>query len=88
MLEKYENHIAANSEVALIHVSCDEEVADALKWAREVGFTWPTVLFSDLERAGLTGYDAWPGEVRLVDSTGRVLSKDVDEAFAKVSVTN
>ena len=54
----------------MIHVSCDEVEADALKWAREVGFTWPTVLYPDLERAGLSRYDAWPGEVRLVDSEG------------------
>ena len=85
MLETYQGKIAANPEVAMIHVSCDEVEADALKWAREVGFTWPTVLYPDLERAGLSRYDAWPGEVRLVDSEGRVLSKDLNEAFATIS---
>ncbi|HCQ38344.1 MAG TPA: hypothetical protein DIV39_04250 [Verrucomicrobiales bacterium] len=74
--------------MALVHVSCDEVNSDALKWAQDVGFTWPTVLFPDLERAGLTKYDAWPGEVRLVDSEGSVLTKDEGEAFATISQKN
>ena len=88
MLEKYQRHIATNPEVALVHVSCDEVEAEALTWARKEGFTWPTIFFSDLERAGLARYDAWPGEVRLVDSAGSVLTKDEGEAFATISLKN
>ena len=88
MLDKYQTQIAMNPEVALIHVSCDEASGDALAWARQEGFTWPTIFFSDLERAGLTKYDAWPGEVRLVDSEGSVLTKDEKEAFATISLKN
>ena len=88
MLEKYQTQIAKNPEVDLIHVSCDETSGDALAWARQEGFTWPTILFSDLERAGLTQYEAWPGEVRLVDREGVVLTKDEKEAFATISLKN
>ena len=85
MLEKYRQHVLPNPEIALIHASCDEVSEDAVKWAYKVGFTWPTVLWPDWEAVGLGAYGALAGEMFLVDHSGKLLTKDEDEAFDMIA---
>lgn len=85
MLEKYRKEILPNPRIELIHASYDEEEADAVTWARETRFPWPTILYRDWEAVGLEKYGAFAGDIYLVDSTGKLLAKTEQEAFAKIS---
>ena len=85
MLEKYKKHIVPNPNVELIHASYDEKEKNALKWAKKENFPWPTVLQPEWEAVGLMEYDAFAGEIVLVDSSGKMITKDEDEAFAKIA---
>ncbi len=85
MLEKYKKHIVPNPNVELIHASYDEMEDKALQWAKKAKFTWPTILMSDWEAVGLQDYGAFAGELRLVDSSGKVITDDEDEAFTKIA---
>ena len=85
MLEKYKKHIVTNPAVALIHASYDDAPEDALRWAREARFPWPTILMPEWEAVGLNAYGALAGEILLIDNTGKILAKDEKGAFAKIS---
>tara|TARA_B100000519_G_C14183592_1_gene409663 strand:+ start:241 stop:507 length:267 start_codon:yes stop_codon:yes gene_type:complete len=85
LLEKYKTEILPNPRVELIHASYDDEEADALKWARQARFPWPTVLYRDWEAVGLEKYGAFAGDIYLVDSAGQLIAKTEKEAFAKIS---
>jgi hypothetical protein len=87
-VEKYRKQIVPNAKVELIHVSLDDEVADATKWALEGKFPWPTVLAEHYEETGLSEYGAFAGESFLVDSAGKIITKDEKEAFTKISALN
>ncbi len=85
MLEKYKKHIVPNPNVELIHASYDQKKDKALKWAKKAKFTWPTILMSDWDAVGLQDYNAFAGELRLIDSSGKVITDDEDEAFTKIA---
>ncbi len=86
-MEHYQELIAPNPRVAMIHASLDDDVADAAKWARAEKFPWPTVLLDEHEATGLDtlgGQEQVPDTV-LVDKDGKVLTRDEEEAFAKIA---
>jgi len=85
LVEKYRKQIVPNTKVELIHVSLDDEEEEATKWALEGKFPWPTVLAEHYEETGLNEYGAFAGESFLVDSAGKIVTKDEKEAFAKIS---
>ena len=87
-MEKYRKQIVPNPKVELIHVSLDDEEAEATKWALEGKFPWPTVLAEHYEETGLSEYGAFSGESFLVDSAGKIISKDEKEAFRKIANLN
>ena len=65
--------------------SADEEPDAAIKWAKKTKFTWPTILIDEWEAVGLADYNAFAGEIRLIDATGQVLAEDEDDAFAQIA---
>ena len=85
-MEKYKKLIASNPKGALIHASLDEKEADATKWARKAKFPWLTVFLAQHEVSGLDGFgEVMAGDSLLVDSNGKVLTRDENEAFAKIA---
>ena len=85
MLETYQKKILTNPRVELIHASADDVEADALRWARQAGFTWPTILFRDWEAVGLNKYGAFAGDIYLVDSAGNLIAQSEKDAFEKIT---
>lgn len=74
-----------NPAVELIHASCDDVAEEALEWARKARFPWPTILMPDWKEVGLNNYGALAGEIFLVDHSGKLLTKDEDEAFDMIA---
>jgi len=85
LLEKYRKHVVSNPAVELIHASYDDVPEDALRWARKAKFPWPTILMPDWKEVGLNKYEALAGEIFLVDHSGKLLTKDEDEAFDMIT---
>jgi hypothetical protein len=78
--------IATNPKVAMIHASLDDTAAEAVQWARQGKFPWFTILSDEHEATGLLALsgDEVP-ETILIDKSGNVLTRDEDEAFAKLA---
>lgn len=55
-MEKYQEVVAENPKVAMIHISRDQNDGAAEEWATEEQFPWLTVLPDDAERSGLLEY--------------------------------
>lgn len=85
-MEKHDKLIVPNAKVTMIHVSMDDDLGEAAKWAQKEGFPWPTVLMPQLEASGLWGYGngAAPYYV-LIDKEGAEVAKGEDEVFSKIA---
>lgn len=86
-MEQFQKLIAPNPKVAFIHASLDFDLAGATKWARQEKFPWPTVLMEQHESIGfdkLGGQEQVPDTI-LVDKEGNVVTRDENEAFAKIA---
>ncbi len=57
-MEKYNQEIADNPDVELIHVSRDQSEDAAEEWAEANQFPWLTVLPGDVDRSKLLDYRA------------------------------
>ena len=88
-MESYKEHLADSTKVAMIHVSYDEQEADALSWAIKEGFPWLTVLSSKLEEADLEKFagDFVP-EYLLLSPDGKVLASGKDECLKRIAALN
>ena len=86
MVESYNEKIAGNEQVELIHFSYDESDADALKWAKKEKLPWPTVLKDKQEATDLEKFagDFVP-EYLLISKDGKVVAKGKDECFAEIA---
>jgi len=60
------DEIFKNPKVAFIHVSQDEDLEDALKWAESAQFPWLTVTSKNSKAAGLEAYEAGTPSYALV----------------------
>ena len=85
-MESYNEKIAGNDKVELIHFTYDESDEEALKWAKKEKFPWPTIL-KDKQKA--TDLEKFAGnfvpEYLLVSKDGEVVVKGKDECFAKIA---
>ena len=84
-MEKYNDKIADNPKVAMIHVSQDRDEKAAQAWAAQEGFPWLTVLPGDVERSDLSAYRTRPVVpfYALVDAEGNELATGSAAVFAK-----
>ena len=55
-MEKYNQVIANNPKVEMIHVSLDRSNVEAAEWAKDERFPWLTVLPEDVESSRLLAY--------------------------------
>lgn len=81
----YNEKIATNPKVELIHVSADTDKKDAEEWAKKEKFPWPTVLPDDVKRSGLDKYagSGVPHYV-LIDKDGKQIAEGQGEVLGKV----
>lgn len=88
-MESYKEHLADSTKVLMVHVSYDEEPAQALAWARKEGFPWLLVPNDQVEAAGLEQYsEGFVPEYVLLDASGKVLVRGKGEVFAKIEELN
>ena len=80
----YNEKIATNPKVELIHVSRDQDKESAEEWAKKEKFPWPTVLPDNFERCGLSAFagNGVPHYV-LLDKDGNKLAEGLQAALAK-----
>lgn len=88
-MEKYNDTIAGNAEIEMIHISLDSDEDSAEEWAAKEGFPWPTVMPDKVERSGLRTYKTTNGvpEYHLVDAEGNTVvagTHDGTAAFSKI----
>ena len=81
----YNEKIAPNPKVELIHVSADSDKKSAEEWAKKEKFPWPTVLPEDAKRSGLDKFAGGgvPHYV-LIDKEGKQLAEGQGQVLAKV----
>lgn len=89
-MEFYDDKIRANAEIELIHVSLDLDDEAAAGWAKKAKLPWPTILYSDHDKEVFTtpffdGDPEAPSYI-LVDTTGKVITKDKTHALAKINM--
>lgn len=84
-MEKYNDKIADNPNVAMIHVSRDRDEKAAEAWAAKEKFPWLTVLPGDVDRSKLLDYHSRPVVpfYALVDAEGNELATGSAAVFAK-----
>lgn len=85
-MEKYNEVIAGNPKVAMIHVSQDQSEDAAEEWAASNNFPWLTVLPKDVPRSDLSEYrtrNVVPFYT-LVDKDGKELANGSSAIFAKL----
>ena len=72
-MEKYKANIADNPNVEMLHISLDMKKEPAEKWAVSGKFPWYTILFDDIEKSGLWGFNSTGGvpNYALVTSAGK-----------------
>lgn len=86
LVEKYNQHIASNPLVEMIHVSMDSDIESATKWAAQESFPWLTVL-PEAQEDGLMSLNPDKGapEYLLMSAEGEIVLKATsDEIFAKI----
>lgn len=82
---KYFNEkITGNTKVEFIHVSQDEDIKDAIDWAKSAEFPWLTVTLANIKAAGLDAYDGGTPSYALVSKHGRVLATTEKGAMEKI----
>ena len=75
-MEKYNEMVAENPKVEMIHISRDREEDAAENWAAAEGFPWLTILPDDTERSGLMEYRTRNSVpfYTMVDASGKELA--------------
>lgn len=88
-MESYKKHLADSTKILMVHLSYDEEPAEALAWARKENFPWLTVPNDKAEAAGLEQYsEGFVPEYVLLNPAGEVLVRGKDEVFKKIEELN
>lgn len=85
-MEKYNEVIAENPEVAMIHISRDRDKDAAEQWAASHSFPWLTVLPKDVQRSDLSDYrtrNSVP-HYSLRDKDGNELANGSAAVFSKI----
>lgn len=74
-MEKYHKFIKDNPKVEMIHVSYDESVAAATRWAKKENFPWLSVLPGKKKASGLGKFEATDSvpEYHLINRHGETL---------------
>jgi hypothetical protein len=86
-VEKYNEKVAENPKVEMIHISRDREKDAAQDWAAAEGFPWLTILPDDAERSGLLEYrtKSVVPFYALVDANGEELATGSSAIFNKIA---
>ena len=85
-MKQYNDQVADNPNVEMIHVSLDNDEKAAESWAAKEGFPWPTVMRAKVERSGLDAY--MPQGIpnyKLIDKDGKVVAEGKGAVFAKIA---
>jgi aminoglycoside phosphotransferase len=88
-VKTYNENIASNSKVELVHLSRDRDEDAATAWAQKENMPWPTILSEDADVKQLImpyfpgGRMGVPSYV-LVDQTGKEVARGKTAAFAKI----
>ncbi len=84
-MKTYNEKIATNDAVELIHLSFDKDKDAAKAWAKKNEFPWPTVLSDKAKKTGLNKYSTKfiPGYV-LIDGDGNQLATGKPQCLAKI----
>lgn len=86
-MEKYNEKVAENPKVAMIHVSRDQSKDAAQDWAASLKFPWLTVLPKDTERSGLLEYRTRNSVpfYTMVDANGKEVANGSAAIFNKIA---
>lgn len=87
-MKQYNEQVADNPTVEMIHVSLDNDEDAAEAWAAKEGFPWPTVMRGKVDRAGFDTYlEGGIGipNYKLVDKDGKVIVEGKAAVFQKVA---
>ena len=85
LVKQYEENVADNPIVELIHVSLDRDEKAAEAWAAKESFPWPTVTMANMKQSGLEAYS--PRGIpnyKLIDKDGKVVAEGKGAVFQKV----
>ncbi len=88
-MKTYNEDIASNPNVELIHISRDSDEDAATSWAKKENMPWPTILKEDSDSKQLVmpyfpdGRMGVPSYV-LVDQTGKEVARGKAAALAKM----
>ncbi len=85
-MKQYNEEIATNPAVEMIHASLDRDKKAAESWAAKEGFPWPTVMMDKIKESGLEEY--MPRGVpnyKLLSKDGKIVAEGKGEVFAKVA---
>jgi len=86
-VEKYNEVIAKNPKVTMIHISQDRDEDAAETWAAAHGFPWLTVLPKDVPRSDLSDYrtrNSVP-HYSLRDKDGKEIANGSSAIFSKLA---
>ena len=83
-MESYKKHLANNPKVAMVHVSYDEDLAEATKWAKKESFPWPHVMKDDVSKFFLQFYGGGVPTYVLIDKEGNKIATGKGAIFAKL----
>lgn len=84
-MKSYNDTIASNAKVELIHVSLDRDDDSALEWAKSAQFPWPHVLPDKHRSSGLMQYASrGVPHYALIDKNGKVIVTGKRNSFQKI----
>ena len=86
-MEKYNENVAENPKVEMIHISRDREKDAAQDWAAAEGFPWLTILPDDTARSGLMEYRTRNSVpfYTMVDADGNEVANGSAAIFSKIA---
>jgi hypothetical protein len=87
-VKQYNEQVADNPLVEMIHVSLDDDEKAAEGWAAKENFPWPTVMKSKLERSGFDSYMSGRFGIpnyKLINKDGEVIAEGKEAVFQKVA---
>ena len=85
-MDTYNSKIADNDKVELIMASGDRTAEAALNWAKKHTFPWPTVMSSNVQKAGLAKYrSGFVPHYVLIDKDGKKLAEGKEASLRKAA---
>ena len=83
-MKSYNEKIATNPAVDMIHLSRDNDKGSALDWAKKESFPWPTIMKSDTGEFFTKHYGGGVPTYVLIDREGTKIATGKADIFAKL----